>query len=77
MGLGLRRGAGTLDVQEQSSLSPDFLFPAFSRWTAEDLASIRLSMNAFLDQLSPVIRNIRSFGLPPLPKPKLRRGAEA
>ena len=47
------------------------------RWTAEDLASIRLSMNAFLDQLSLVIRNIQSLGLPPLPKPKLRRGAEA
>ncbi|XP_043313710.1 EKC/KEOPS complex subunit LAGE3-like isoform X2 [Cervus canadensis] len=34
-------------------------------WTAEDLAFIRLSMNPFLDQLSLVIRNIRSLGLPP------------
>uniref|UniRef100_A0AAA9S6H1 L antigen family member 3 n=1 Tax=Bos taurus TaxID=9913 RepID=A0AAA9S6H1_BOVIN len=35
------------------------------RWTADDLAFIRLSMNPFLDQLSLVIRNIRSLGLPP------------
>ncbi|KAB0336987.1 hypothetical protein FD754_025426 [Muntiacus muntjak] len=35
------------------------------RWTAEDLAFIQLSMNPFLDQLSLVIRNIRSLGLPP------------
>ncbi|CAI9150678.1 unnamed protein product, partial [Rangifer tarandus platyrhynchus] len=41
------------------------------RWTAEDLASIQLSMNAFVNQLSLVIRNIRRLGLPPSPKPKL------
>ncbi|XDA90562.1 hypothetical protein R6Z07F_020162 [Ovis aries] len=35
------------------------------RWTAEDLAFIRLSLNPFLDQLSLVIRNIRSLGIPP------------
>ncbi|KAI4554571.1 hypothetical protein MJG53_019870 [Ovis ammon polii x Ovis aries] len=34
-------------------------------WTAEDLAFIRLSLNPFLDQLSLVIRNIRSLGIPP------------
>ncbi|KAJ1058375.1 hypothetical protein K5549_021619, partial [Capra hircus] len=32
------------------------------RWTAEDLAFIRLSLNPFLDQLSLVIRNIRALG---------------
>uniref|UniRef100_A0A8C6DN17 L antigen family member 3 n=1 Tax=Moschus moschiferus TaxID=68415 RepID=A0A8C6DN17_MOSMO len=35
------------------------------RWTAEDLAFIRLSMNPFLDQLSLVIQNIQSLGPPP------------
>ena len=60
-----KEGAGTLDLQEQSSLSLDFLFPAFSRWTAEDLAFIRLSINSFLDQLSRVIRNTQRHWLPP------------
>ena len=35
------------------------------RWTAEDLAFIRLSINPFLDQLSWVIRNTQRHGLPP------------
>ncbi|CAI9150346.1 unnamed protein product [Rangifer tarandus platyrhynchus] len=35
------------------------------RWTAEDLAFIRLSINPFLDQLSLVIRITQRHGLPP------------
>ncbi|XP_070328720.1 EKC/KEOPS complex subunit LAGE3-like [Odocoileus virginianus] len=35
------------------------------RWTAEDLAFIRIPINLFLDQLSQVIQNIRSLGIPP------------
>ncbi|OWJ99353.1 hypothetical protein Celaphus_00009687 [Cervus elaphus hippelaphus] len=35
------------------------------RWTAEDLAFIRISINPFLDQLSLVIQSIRSLGIPP------------
>ena len=35
------------------------------RWTAEDLAFIRLSINPFLDQLSRLIRNTQRHGLPP------------
>ena len=35
------------------------------RWTAEDLAFIRLSINPFLDQLSWVIRNTQRHWLPP------------
>ncbi|XP_005227789.1 EKC/KEOPS complex subunit LAGE3-like [Bos indicus x Bos taurus] len=35
------------------------------RWTADDLAFIRLSINPFLDQLFVVIDNIRSLATPP------------
>ncbi|KAB0354116.1 hypothetical protein FD755_023191 [Muntiacus reevesi] len=35
------------------------------RWTAEDLAFIRISINPFLDQLSLVIQSIRSLVIPP------------
>uniref|UniRef100_A0A8C0K4Y5 L antigen family member 3 n=1 Tax=Canis lupus dingo TaxID=286419 RepID=A0A8C0K4Y5_CANLU len=36
------------------------------RWTAEDPVFFRISVNAFLDQLSLVMRNIRGFGSPPM-----------
>ncbi|KAB0345557.1 hypothetical protein FD754_022486 [Muntiacus muntjak] len=35
------------------------------RWTAEDVAFIRIPINLFLDQLSLVIQNIQSLGIPP------------
>lgn len=35
------------------------------RWTTEDLALIQISINPFLDQLSLVIQNIWSLGVPP------------
>lgn len=43
----------------------NLIFPTFSRWTAEDVAFIRIPINLFLDQLPLVIQNIRSLGIPP------------
>ncbi|XP_060039409.1 EKC/KEOPS complex subunit LAGE3-like [Erinaceus europaeus] len=36
------------------------------RWAAEDPMLFRVSVGAFLDKLSLVVRNIRRFGTPPL-----------
>ena len=49
----------------RNNLPFNLIFPTFSRWTTEDLALIQISISSFLDQLSLVIQNIQSLGIPP------------
>ena len=62
---GFISGGGLVPWTYRKDLPFNLIFPAFSRWTAEDLAFSQISINPFLYQLSLAIQSIRSFGIPP------------